>query len=102
MFVSRDAFRSPRRGIDDDINEGFDELASVGHPEDTDITDVFESTGINDIFKFVKKKILMINYFFLFRVQCWSQLFVSVHGREWGQGSISFLQSCNSVHIVYE
>jgi len=53
MFVSRDAFRSPRRGIDDDINEGFDELASVGHPEDTDITDVFESTGINNIYKFV-------------------------------------------------
>jgi len=39
-------FRSPRRGIDDDINEGFDELATVGFLEDTEMNSIFEPSGI--------------------------------------------------------
>ncbi|XP_052230616.1 uncharacterized protein LOC127844448 isoform X3 [Dreissena polymorpha] len=41
----KDPFCSPRRFIDDEINEGFDELATVGFTEDTEVTSLFESTG---------------------------------------------------------
>ncbi|XP_052804919.1 histone-lysine N-methyltransferase 2D-like isoform X3 [Mya arenaria] len=41
----KDLFRSPKRGIDDDINEGFDELSTVGFPDDVDLTSIFEPTG---------------------------------------------------------
>lgn len=47
MWLYRDPFRSPRRGIDDDISEGFDELATVGFLEDTEVSAVFEPTGEN-------------------------------------------------------
>lgn len=42
----RDAFRSPRRDIDDDLNEGFDELATVGFPDDTELSSLFEASGM--------------------------------------------------------
>ena len=50
-------------------------------------------------------------HLFLFRVPCWSQCIVSVHGREWGRGSIHtppykvvivyifHLSNCNTVIV---
>ena len=34
------------RQANDDMCEGFDELATVGYPEDTDVSAVIEPSGI--------------------------------------------------------
>ena len=41
---SSDELKSPRRCTEDQC-EGFDELATVGHPEDTEVSTVIEPTG---------------------------------------------------------
>lgn len=46
FFSLRDDLKSPRQP-NDDQSEGFDELATVGYPEETDVSTVIEPSGMH-------------------------------------------------------